>query len=313
MGHPDSGGYGEMSKAQPPADEDDGWIDPPPPLEEKDKPEKPKGFWGSGRAFGHTRSDDPEPEEDSFSAPPASGSWIARNTSRQLDKKLWHSILHGGLLKVDSVQMDSAPDEEKEESRIKHIYALVWTESLIIVGLSLFFVFMLPFGAPMYRYYARMENQPLADARQNIMIPLYMPNLTNRAVLSWAATSISEIMTFGFGDYEVKLKQQKPRFTGPGWAGFVKTFIEKQIGEQFQQRQLVVTTAPADTPVIVSQGENKEHIYEWRVQAPVIVTFATNNNVTSSSRSIVELTIVRVPHEHNASGIAINIWRQRLG
>lgn len=303
-----------MSKAKPPTEDDDGWIDPPPPQTAPDKPEKTEGFWGLSRLSKREQQKRaPEEDEDPESPSDAPTSWLEKHTSRQLDKKLWRSILQGGLLKVDAVQLDSVSDEGKEEARIRQVYTLVWAEALVIVGLSLFLVFLLPFGAPMYRYYARMENQPLADARRNILTPLNMPNLTNRAVLSWAATSIAEIMTFGFGDYETKLKQQKTRFTDPGWSGFVKAFIEKEIGEQFQQRQLVVTTAPADTPVIVSQGENKEHLYEWRVQAPVIVTFATNNNVTSSSRAIVDLTIVRVPHKHNASGIAINIWRQRQG
>lgn len=314
-----------MSKTKPPADDDDGWLDPPPPLHDPVSPKAKKSLLSSFYAnaapsLNRQKPDEAkepgeaiEQEEDIDPFAPASGTWFTRHASRQLDKNLWKSIFRGGLFRIDTVPFDNVPNEDKEEARLKRIYTIVWSETLIIVGLSLLFVFILPFGNPVYVYYARMENQPLTDARQNRMIPLYMPNLTNRAVLSWAATSISEIMTFGFGDYEIKLKQQRSRFTEPGWAGFVKTFVEKEIGEKFQQRQLVVTTAPADTPVIVSQGENKEHIYEWRVQAPVIVTFATNNNITSSTRAIVDLTIVRVPHEHNASGIAINIWRQRQG
>lgn len=309
-----------MSKTKPPAD-DDGWLDPPPPQKEP-----AAGFLASLRAPAHKQSqqkqtgeatgesvDGLDQEDDSDALAPPSGMWFAQHASKQLDKKLWQSILKGGLFKIDSVPLDEVPDQNKEEARLKRIYTIVWSESLAIAGLCVLLVLMLPFGSPVYRYYAKSENQSLEEALQNRMISLSMPNLTNRAVLSWAATSISEIMTFGFGDYEAKLKQQKNRFTDPGWAGFVKTFVEKEIGEKFQHRQLVVTTAPADTPVIVSQGENKENIYEWHVQAPVIVTFATNNDISTSSRAVVDLTIVRVPHEHNASGIAINIWRQRQG
>lgn len=314
-----------MSKAKPPAD-DDGWLDPPPPLNEPAAQTANKGFLSSlyapigeqpsptGNAAKKTsETSEPEEEEEIDPFAPASGSWFTKHASKQLNKNLWKSIFRGGLVKIDPVSIDNVPNEDSEEARLKRIYTIVWCETLAIIGLSLLFVFILPFGNPVYRYYAKMENQSLEDAQRNRMLPLYMPNLTNRAVLSWAATSISEIMTFGFGDYEIKLKQQKNRFTTPGWSGFVKTFVEKEIGEKFQQRQLVVTTAPADTPVIVSQGENKEHVYEWHVQAPVIITFATNNNITSSTRAIVDLTIIRVPHEHNASGIAINIWRQRQG
>ncbi|MER2519078.1 MAG: DotI/IcmL family type IV secretion protein [Bdellovibrionales bacterium] len=309
-----------MSKPPPPTD-DDGWIDPPAPLREDELLASRKGFLTlpyakktkAAQKDTTSTNEEPETEEDIDPFSPPSGSWFTKQASKQLDKKIWRSILRGGLIKIDPILLDTVPDEEKENARISRLYTIIQGEALMIAGLSLLLVLALPFGAPLYRYYARTENQPLEEAHRNAMIALNIPNLTNRAILSWAATSVAEIMTFGFGDFETKLKQQKPRFTDPGWAGFVKEFIEKQVGEQFQQRQLVVTTAPADTPVIVSQGENKENIYEWHVQAPVIITFATNNNVTSSARAIVGMTIVRVPHEHNASGIAINSWRQTKG
>ncbi|MDE2029422.1 MAG: DotI/IcmL/TraM family protein, partial [Alphaproteobacteria bacterium] len=81
-----------------------------------------------------------------------------------------------------------------------------------------------------------------------------------------------------------------------------------KIGEAFKERQLVLTTVPSDTPVIVAQGVNADNVYQWNVQMPVIMTYATNNNVTSQQRAIVFLSIVRVPAEQSPSGIAIRNW-----
>jgi hypothetical protein len=62
---------------------------------------------------------------------------------------------------------------------------------------------------------------------------------------------------------------------------------------------------PSDTAVILAQGLNKEGIYQWRVQVPVIMTYATNNNVSQGHHAIVTLTIVRVSPQKSPFGIAI--------
>ena len=41
---------------------------------------------------------------------------------------------------------------------------------------------------------------------------------------------------------------------------------------------------------------------------PVIMTYATNNNVMNKKRATVTLTIVRVAAEENPFGIAIQSW-----
>jgi hypothetical protein len=71
---------------------------------------------------------------------------------------------------------------------------------------------------------------------------------------------------------------------------------------------LVLTTVPSNTPIIVGQGVNPQEVYQWEVQMPVIMSYATNNNVINRKRSVITLTIVRVPADENASGIAIQGW-----
>jgi intracellular multiplication protein IcmL len=160
-----------------------------------------------------------------------------------------------------------------------------------------------PFAQPINLYYAKSPDKILTK-----MVGLDMPNLTNRAVLAWATTSITEVMTFGFGDMDVRLPKQKTRFTKDGWDSFVKAFVNEKIGQKFKQSQLVLTTAPADTPVIVAQGLNMDNVYQWIVQMPVILTYATNNNVTTKNRNIVTLTLIRVPSEDSVDGIGIDNW-----
>lgn len=203
----------------------------------------------------------------------------------------------GEVINVDVV------DEVVEKARIKKVMRLLQMQIVIILGMALFFLLGGSFFQPVYQYYA-MDS---ASHRMRLLA-LAMPNMTNQAVRSWATNSITEIMTFGFGDYLPHLREQQPRFTKEGWEGFVNAFDKMKIGQLFQERQLVLTTVPSDTAVIVSQGPTPEHGYEWKIQVPVVMTYATNDNVTHRDRALVTLVITRVPTSQDPTGIAIKTW-----
>jgi intracellular multiplication protein IcmL len=194
-------------------------------------------------------------------------------------------------------------DEKNELERFGRLRKLVSVQTYVIGALVLALVVILPFAQPVYLYYAMNPDQQAMR-----MVGLSMPNMTNRAVLSWATTSITEIMTMGFGDMDRHLPRQKGRFTDKGWEAYGKAFNNLKIGETFKQSQLVLTTVPSNTPVILSQFVNPEDVYEWVVQMPVIMTYATNNNRTQKQPAIVTLAIVRVPSDVSSSGIAIQNW-----
>ncbi len=203
----------------------------------------------------------------------------------------------------DPVLVDSVLDEQAESLKHQRLVRRVTSQSIAIAILSFLLLLASPFAAPVYQYYLRNNKSELVQ-----LVPLTMPNMTNRAILSWATTSVTEIMTVGFGDYEQKLKAQRPRFTPEGWDAFAKAFDRQKIGEAFKNSQLVLTTVPSNTPVIVMQGVNEKQIYQWRVQMPVIMTYATNNNVNRHEKAVIDLTIIRVKPEQNPSGIGIDTW-----
>jgi hypothetical protein len=162
-----------------------------------------------------------------------------------------------------------------------------------------------PFFAPLYVFHSITP-----EGRTAILVPLDLPNLTNPAVVAWAATSVTEVLSYGFGDIEAKTIVQRQRFTPPGWKAFVKAFLSSKIIDTFKKGQMVMTTVPTDTPVILAQGVNNENRYEWKIEVPIITTFAANNNVFKPERGTIMMTIVRVPYDQNVAGIAIDVWRQ---
>ncbi len=209
----------------------------------------------------------------------------------------------GKIFPEEAGNLDTIENEEVEASHHQRQLSIVFSQSIIVIILVVLLVLLAPFLQPVYHYYARDP-----DGNLITLDALVMPNMTNQAIISWSVTSVTEIMTFGFGDMVNQLQVQKPRFTDAGWQSFLAAFRRQGTISIFKQNQLVLTTVPSDTAVIISQGLNAEEIYQWRVQVPVILTFATNNNVTTHRHGIITLTIERVNEDQNPAGIAIKTW-----
>jgi|GEM_PF-4419475 len=218
---------------------------------------------------------------------------------------LMRVLLTRDFFSLEPVAVDFLPYEEAEAARTFRVIRGVSRNAIIIAALTILMVFLIPFTRPLTVYYALA---PAGKVTQ--MIPLPQPNLTNAAVTGWAAESVTEILSIGFGDFDEKLVRQKKRFTRDGWEAFVKSFLKEGVDQSFRRHQLVLTTVPTDTPLVVSQGVNADHVYEWKVQMPIIMNYTTNNNVSKPVNGNIELTIVRVPYEQSASGLAIDVWHQ---
>ncbi len=198
-------------------------------------------------------------------------------------------------------QGDEAADKFKNRQR--RFIRLIEFQGYIIGGLLLTIILLLPILQPIYSYVAMRP-----DGAKRSLAAMTMPNLTDQTVISWSATAITDILTFGFGDLDQRVISQRNRFTKDGWISFVKGFVEKNVSEGFKGNQLVLTTVPTDLPVIVFKGEDVDNIYKWVVEMPFIMTYSTNNMASSRSRGVVRLVLVRVPTDQNPSGIGVESW-----
>ena len=196
-------------------------------------------------------------------------------------------------------------NEMQEVVRVDRAIKRMTVLAVLIAVFGVVLALGAPFFRPLYVYHSITP-----EGRTATLVPLDLPNLTNPAICAWAATSTTEVLSFGFGDVEAKTVLQKKRFTQLGWKAFVKAFLGSKVSDTFKKNQMVMTTVPTDTAVIVSQGINEDDVYQWKVDVPIITTYAANNNVIKPERGTIQMTIIRVPYEQSTSGIAIDIWRQ---
>ncbi len=191
--------------------------------------------------------------------------------------------------------------------RIKR-FNRMYKMSVATVALAGFIIVAMPFLKPMHVFRAVTENPNTRERILRKMVSLDEPNLTDGTIISWAATSITEILTLGFGDFDRQMASQRKLFTSSGWRSFNEAMAKSGIREKFKSSQLILTSVPSDSPLVSGRGIDQDGDYVWIVEMPLIMTYATNNEVTQKSRGIVRLTISRVRSGENPAGIAIKSW-----
>lgn len=148
-----------------------------------------------------------------------------------------------------------------------------------------------------------------SDGRLVQMVPLNQANLNDAAIVSWAARSSSDIMTFGFHDYQRRLQESAQYFTRRGWQSFSEALEAAGLLEMIQERRQVVTAAPRRAPIIVQQGV-VNGIYRWVVELPLIVTYQSGSSKDSQNLNV-RLLVIRTPTLDSPSGVGIQQWIAR--
>ena len=177
-------------------------------------------------------------------------------------------------------------------------------EGMALVALIIALCITISVSRPQDRFFATT-----ADGRLIRMVPLNEPNMNDAALISWAARASSDVMTFGFHDYQKRLQDSSAYFTRRGWQSFSEALDRSRVMEGVQQAQRVVTAAPKSAPVIVQQGL-VDGVYRWVVNLPLIVTYQSGT-ATQSDTINVELVIVRVSTLDSPSGVGIQQWVAR--
>lgn len=174
-------------------------------------------------------------------------------------------------------------------------------QSVIIVGLIMALLMYIGGAKPQDRYFATT-----ADGRIMQLVPLDQPNMTPAALMSWVAQSVTEVMTFGFHDYQRRLQQSARHFTKAGWESFTAAMQRARIIDSVQAAQQTVSATPRSAPVLVQQGVFNGK-YRWVLQMPIRVTYRSNTTSRTDNLNL-NIVVERVPSLENPNGVGIVQW-----
>ncbi|MBL8639590.1 MAG: type IVB secretion system apparatus protein IcmL/DotI [Alphaproteobacteria bacterium] len=183
----------------------------------------------------------------------------------------------------------------------KGVLRLAVTEAMVILFLIAILLFIIKFHNPEDRYFATTEDGHLLP-----MQSLTEPNLSMRALTSWSAQAATEVMTFGFNNYQYRLQESSRNFTEEGWQSFSSALERSKIITNVVKNQQLISAAPAQTPIVVAEGLYQER-YQWQVQVPLVITYQAGSAI-SQSYMLVTMLIVRVPNMNSSNGIGIQQW-----
>lgn len=186
----------------------------------------------------------------------------------------------------------------------RNLLKVALAEAAIIVGLILCFLFYMNIAQPVDRYFATT-----ADGRIMRLVPLDQPNMTTPALMSWVAQAATDVMTFGFHDYQRRLQDASQHFTRHGWESFTSALAKSRIIEGVEQAQQVVTAAPRSAPVLTQEGVINGR-YRWVVELPLMVTYRAGNQNRTDNLNV-QIAVERMPSLENPVGVGIEQWIAR--
>ena len=186
----------------------------------------------------------------------------------------------------------------------------VWMTHVVnLLGIGVFFflallLYVVTTHTPPDRYYAE-----LYDGKKQPMVGLDMPNINQQTLFDWASEAATQIMTFGFNDYERKLSATRLRFTQKGWESFRTAMIDTDFFKGVLESRQIVTSVVKGPPTLLSEGVEKGQYY-WMVELPLMLTVRSGSASRSTSQTAF-LRIVPVPTAEIPNGIGIDLWTMR--
>jgi len=155
------------------------------------------------------------------------------------------------------------------------------------------------------RQYLNLANRDVSEFfKQDI--PLDKPHMTPAYINTWVALVLSDVMTFGFNDYKMRLSLASNYFTDMGWKSFTQALKRSRIIEMVEVNQQLITAAPKGAPVLQSEGLVNGR-YQWVIEMPLILTYRSGSK-TSRTGLLVTAIVKRSDDEKHPYGIAIDQW-----
>lgn len=145
------------------------------------------------------------------------------------------------------------------------------------------------------------------DGTLTIMTPLETPNLSDKAIISWATNAIPDIYSFDNVNYLRHFNRVVGQYFSR--AGGIKLMEALETGvpsqkDYIMENEFAVSTSISAPAVIEKQG-TFEGKYIWQVAVPVFVTYSNVLKKSEPQARVIRIIIERTPETQTDHGIEI--------
>jgi intracellular multiplication protein IcmL len=179
----------------------------------------------------------------------------------------------------------------------------------ILLSFILFIVFGLlgVMGFSYFEYSLRLPGRffsVLPDGTNVELTYLDRPNVSTKALLSWATLAATATYTLDFVNYQDNLERLRGYFTVVGYEGFVQALHDSGTLAAIIDKKLVLTAVPIGPAIVLTENEVRGK-HSWKVEVPITVSYLSASAEEKRDK-LVTLTITQVPTYEANKGIGIS-------
>lgn len=192
-------------------------------------------------------------------------------------------------------------DNDSYATGFRSLKAFVRFLMFVIVVLSLVLYFYIDKKRPEDNYFAETF-----EGKKMRLSGLDTPNMNMPTLGAWVQKATTEIMTFGFNDFDRRFDVTKQNFTPEGWESFRAAMMDSGLIQQVQDAQQILTAIPREEPILIQEGVEAGK-YRWVFSVQLLVTYRAGS-MKKTDLMPVRVTIERMPTWDNPTGVGIAHW-----
>lgn len=133
--------------------------------------------------------------------------------------------------------------------------------------------------------------------------PLPRPNVSTKALLSWATLAATATFTIDFVNYQENIANLKNYFTKRGYESYLTSLKDTNTIVTINEKKLVLSAVPIGQS-IVSAEYDENAVHTWKIEVPITVTYLSVSEEQKEDK-LITLTIIQVPTSEASTGIGI--------
>lgn len=161
-------------------------------------------------------------------------------------------------------------------------------------------------GFNYYQYSQRAPGQffgSLPDGKAFTLDWLDRPNVSTKALLSWATLAATATYTLDFVNYETTLDNLRSYFTTSGYENYLGALEESNTIGTITDKKLVLSAVAIGPAIVLAEDEVRGN-HVWKIEVPITVSYISASAEEKRDK-LVTLTITQVPTTEASKGIGI--------